>query len=76
MSEIMALTEARPSLPTGEEELKEKEAIANFITKVWKIVESPEYNKYIHWSDVSSPIEIPHVLVYITLYTLRVERRL
>ncbi|XP_064398216.1 heat shock factor protein-like isoform X2 [Halichondria panicea] len=51
MSEIMALTGARPSPPSGEEELKEKEAIAIFITKVWKIVESPEYNKYIHWSD-------------------------
>lgn len=40
------------SLPAVED-LKGKETVATFITKVWKIVQNPEYNKYIHWSDVS-----------------------
>ena len=48
----MDLPGGRLSLPAGEER-KGRETIATFITKVWKIVEKAEYNKYIHWSEVS-----------------------
>ncbi len=70
----VALTGARLSVSSEEEELKERETIAIFITKVWKLVETPEYNKYIHWSDVSSPIIEWHLLIY--THILRMERRL
>ncbi len=59
----VALTGARLSASSEEEELKERETIAIFITKVWKLVETPEYNKYIHWSDVSSSIIEWHLLI-------------
>lgn len=40
------------SLPANEEH-KARDTVATFIAKVWKIVEKPDYSKYIHWSDVS-----------------------
>lgn len=32
--------------------LGESSGVATFISKVWKIVEKPEYNSLISWSDV------------------------
>lgn len=43
---------ARVGLPATEEH-KTRDTVATFIAKVWKIVENPDYGKYIHWSDVS-----------------------
>lgn len=48
----MAGTNVRLGLVSSEEQ-PHQDPVAAFISKVWKIVEKPEYNHLIGWSNVS-----------------------
>lgn len=58
---MAALDAMRLGLPSSEQSsgaLGESSGVATFISKVWKIVEKPEYNSLISWSDVRYEIAV------------------